>query len=238
MTGSDLIAVWERGDGQRAAGRGLALLAAAEPSLELERRASLPAGRRDASLLALRERLFGQHFSGVTSCPACREPVELTFDASDVRRESGDGAPLAVHLHGFELELRLPDSRDLLAIERTRDLASARALLLARCIVRAARDGHAVDRQALPEEVLVQIPAILGAADPQADVELELSCPSCTHAWREPFDIVTFLWAEVAAQAQRLLAEVHVLASAYGWSEKAILRLSPARRRTYLELLR
>jgi len=238
MTGSDLIAVWERGEGQRAAGRGLALLAAAEPSLDWERRASLPVGRRDASLLALRERLFGTHFAGVTSCPSCSESIELTFDAIDVRREAGEGAPLKVRLHGFDVELRLPDSRDLLAIERARDLASARELLLTRCVVSATRDAAAVDTGALPDEVLALVPDLLGAADPQAVVEIELSCPGCEHSWLEPFDIVSFLWTEVAAHVRRLLGEVHALASAYGWSEKAILRLSPARRRTYLEMLR
>jgi len=30
---------------------------------------------------------------------------------------------------------------------------------------------------------------------------------------------------------------VHMLASAYGWSEQAILGLSPARRRLYMEML-
>jgi hypothetical protein len=238
MTGSDLIAVWERGDGQRTAGRGLALLAAAEPTLDAEERASLPVGRRDASLLALRERLFGPHFSGTTTCPACREPMELTFDASDVHRETPGLAPLVVDLDGFAVKLRLPDSRDLLAIERTRDLAAARELLLTRCTVGATRNGAACDPGEIPAAVLARIPATLGAADPQADVELELSCPSCGHAWREPFDIVSFFWTEVAAQAQRLLAEVHLLASAYGWNERAILRLSAARRRTYLELVR
>jgi hypothetical protein len=238
MTGSDLIAVWECGEGERAAGRALALLTAAQPELAHERRASLPVGRRDASLLALRERLFGAHFSGVTSCPACGESMELTFDAQDVRRDAHDGAPLIVHLAGFELELRLPDTRDLLAIERARDLASARDVLLTRCTTAATRDGEPVDTRELPDSVMSRIPSILGSADPQADVELELACPSCAHAWREPFDIVSFLWTEVAAQAQRLLAEVHLLASTYGWSEEAILRLSPARRRTYLELVR
>jgi hypothetical protein len=34
-----------------------------------------------------------------------------------------------------------------------------------------------------------------------------------------------------------LLAEVHVLAGAYGWSEDAILALSPSRRQHYIALV-
>lgn len=238
MTHSDLIGVWERGEEQRAAGRALALLSAAEPALAEEQRASLPVGRRDASLLELRERLFGSHFAGVTTCPACGDSIELTFDAGDVRRDADQAAPIVVDAHGFVLELRLPDSRDLLAIERAQDLDSARDILLARCVTQATRDGEAVECSSLPEGVLAMVPHALGNADPQADVDLELSCPACSHAWREPFDIVSFLWTEVAAQAQRLLTEVHHLACAYGWGEDEILRLSPARRKTYLELVR
>jgi hypothetical protein len=49
------------------------------------------------------------------------------------------------------------------------------------------------------------------------------------------FDIVSFLWTEIAAEAKRLLREVHILASAYGWREADIFSLSPLRRQFYLE---
>ena len=42
---------------------------------------------------------------------------------------------------------------------------------------------------------------------------------------------------ELEAQAKRLLRSVHVLASAYGWSESEILALSEARRDAYVELV-
>ena len=63
------------------------------------------------------------------------------------------------------------------------------------------------------------------------------TCPACTFTWSEPFDIVTFFWAEIDAWARRLLADVHVLASSYGWSERDILALSPVRRQYYLEMV-
>jgi hypothetical protein len=37
--------------------------------------------------------------------------------------------------------------------------------------------------------------------------------------------------------ARSLLAEVHSLARAYGWTESEILALSPQRRSTYLEMV-
>jgi hypothetical protein len=51
------------------------------------------------------------------------------------------------------------------------------------------------------------------------------------------FDIASFFWTEIAAEAKRLLGEVHILASAYGWREADILSLNPLRRRFYLEAI-
>jgi len=50
-------------------------------------------------------------------------------------------------------------------------------------------------------------------------------------------DMARFLWMEVRAAARRLLGEIHQLASAYGWSERAIAGMSPGRRAAYLEML-
>lgn len=217
-----LLSMWERGEGQRPSRRALALLA--DPS-----RAGLPVGQRDAALLALRVELFGRAFTGVTACPACAEELETTFDADEVRREPlTNDATLRVD--DYELTLRVPRTDDLAAIEELDDLDDARAMLLQRCID--------VPVETLPAHVIEAVVARLEALDPQADVSIEVTCPACGHTWREPFDIASFLWTEVAATARRLLGEVHELASAYGWSEEEILRLSPPRRAAYLEMVR
>jgi hypothetical protein len=209
LTQAELLSMWEHGQGQRPSRRALALL---PPDS-----ASLPIGRRDASLLELRVALFGSELSGVTSCPACGEEIELAFDAEEVRREPaadpGDDS------------FRLPTTEDLIAIEHAEDLETARALLFARC-------AGASDE---PAEAIV---ARMAAADPQADVQIDTECPACSHRWREPFDIAAFLWTEISVLARRLLGEVHELASMYGWSERDILSLSPARRNAYLEMVR
>lgn len=201
LTQQELLSVWERGEGQRPARRALALAPGT---------ASLPIGRRDAALLELRIALFGSDFTGVTSCPACGEEIELTFDASEVRREPPSD----------DRSLRLPTTEDLLAIEHMTDVASARAMLLERC-------------GASEEDV-----ARMAAADPQADVQIDADCPACAHRWREPFDIASYLWTEISVLARRLLSEVHELALAYGWSERDILSMSSARRNAYLEMVR
>ncbi|MFE6990250.1 hypothetical protein ACFVFN_19020, partial [Streptomyces pharetrae] len=74
------------------------------------------------------------------------------------------------------------------------------------------------------------------AADPAADVTLNVACPECGRATRAELDIASYLWTELDAWARDLLLDVHLLATAYGWSEPEILALSPLRRRYYLEL--
>jgi hypothetical protein len=51
------------------------------------------------------------------------------------------------------------------------------------------------------------------------------------------FDAGSLLWEEIDARARALLAEVHQLAAAYGWSEGQILALSDRRRAVYLDLV-
>ena len=73
--------------------------------------------------------------------------------------------------------------------------------------------------------------------DPQANVQMNLSCVRCGKHWQAVFDIESFLWSEINRWAERLLLEVHQLARAYGWREADILAMSPHRRRFYLDML-
>jgi hypothetical protein len=233
----ELLRAWERGDGHPSFQRMLAML---EMSPVPREPAALTVGARDAALLELRQRLFGDRFLSVTHCAACQEAIELTFDADDViaRGGSAGAEEQALTLDDCDVTFRLPTVADLAAAERTGDLALGREVLLRRCVSRAAREGEAIDAAALPAEVVTAIGERMAQADPQADVRLDLTCPSCGHQWREPFDVASFLWMEIQSSAQHLLADVHAIASAYGWSEQAILALSPARRNAYLEMVR
>jgi hypothetical protein len=89
----------------------------------------------------------------------------------------------------------------------------------------------------LPAHVVDAVVTRMGDADPQADVHVPIACAACRHEWSAAFEILSFFWTEIEAWAARLRREVHVLASAYGWSEADILALSPARRQGYLELV-
>jgi hypothetical protein len=236
LTQADLLELWERGEGARTVRRARALLAAAQCE---EAAGPMTVGSRDAALLELRERLFGSRFTGITRCPQCGTEIELTFDAPEVRRPASPPAQatFAMEAGGVAVEFRLPTAADLEALDGMGDIAAARDALLASCIVHAQRGGTPLDAASLSGEIGDAVAARMGELDPQADVTFDVACPSCAHAWREPFDVLTFLWSEVAAQARQLLGDVHLLASAYGWSESDILRMSPQRRAVYIGML-
>ena len=90
---------------------------------------------------------------------------------------------------------------------------------------------------ALPDSAEELVLQVLDELDPQADVRLNLICPSCGHGWHALFDIATYFWREIDDWAQRTLRDVHTLAMAYGWREADILGLSAWRRQAYLQMV-
>jgi hypothetical protein len=219
--------------------RALALLAPACADTPADHIARLSVGQRDERLLTLREWAFGPRLQCVANCPLCREMLEVEFNVSDIR---AGAAPepveeLSLTAAGYEVRFRLPNSTDLACLSAEEGLSANQARLLERCVISARRDGQELAAEQLPESVIFPVMERMAEFDPQADVKLELTCPSCQHRWLAAFDIVSFFWSEISAWATRLLREVHTLASAYGWSEGEILSLSPCRRQAYLEMV-
>ncbi|GAA0890008.1 hypothetical protein [Rhodanobacter soli] len=236
-TPAQLLQVWERGGDPSAAARGLLLLGCSCDEYSAETQAALPLGRRDALLLELRERLFGTAIDAVAACPQCAATVEATFHCDDLRLPDAEAAAALEHAaYGIRVQFRLPDSRDLLALENCGDAGAARALLLDRCVLAAQRGDESCEPRGLPHELQAEIAQAMARADPQADLQLAFRCPDCGHEWQPLFDIARFLWQELHAWALHMLREVDTLAQAYHWAEADILALSPRRRQAYLEL--
>ncbi len=238
LAAPELLETWERGMMQEPAQRALTLMRTACPEESPDALAELPVGQRNALLLTLRERLFGHRFSSVAVCHACGERLEQQFDASDIRVAGpGDSAgPLALEVAGYAVRFRLPNTSDLTAIEGYGDAAEAERVLLERCLLSARHDGRDITAGALPAEVVAAIADAMERADPLAAIELVLQCPTCGHRQSVSLDLVDYIWRELDAWARRVLCEVHVLASAYGWSEREILNMRPWRRQIYLEM--
>lgn len=239
ITGAaELLATWEAGLAEAPTGRALLLHRTARPDVDAATLPVLPVGEREADLFALRRALFGERMQVRLACSACGADMEFDLDAGEFARSlGGPGGPgdavVRVRQDGWDVEFKLPGVADLTAAGRAAD---PRAALLARCLVSAVRDGTAAGAGDLPVPVQRRIAEAVEAADPGADVTLNVACPECGEATRAELDIASYLWTELDAWARDLLLDVHLLATSYGWSEPEILALSPLRRRYYLEL--
>jgi hypothetical protein len=240
LSAGELLTVWEHGVNQRPSRRALALLAVAcADEAAPDQLARLSIGQRDGRLLEMRERTFGPRLAAISACPACNEVLEFAINAADIRiGPAPEPETIGLAYAGYDLRFRLPNTLDLTTVDPSADRQTSRQHLLRRCVTSAQRAGVEIPADDLPPEVVAAVSERMAETDPQADVELDLACPQCEHRWQSPFDIVSFFWSEINALALRLLNDVHALASAYGWSEAAILALAPARRQTYLDLIR
>lgn len=232
LTGAGLLEVWEHGMARHPLDRALLLYAAAEPQADDHELADAPLGARNAALMALRRANFGERLSCWMDCPSCGERMEFDLRPEQLP-EPGDGESTR---EGFEVSghrFRYPNTRHLAKLARTDGDFTAGRLLCA-C---------AEDATTLPtdEKALATLaPAVERAielGDPWADLAMDTPCPACGRQVETSLDIAAYLWEEIDTRARRLLDEVHVLASRYGWAESEILAMSAARRAHYLERL-
>ena len=238
MASSELLAVWEWGEGRHTIDRCLALLAAALPDRDWDELAALPIGHRDALLIELRGRTFGPVLEARAPCAACGEPLDVELTLDDLLAQGGKGGDdvIEIAIDDWQVTCRLPDSRDLASIAGCDTVPEARRVLMHRCIVSARRNHAACDVESLSPEVIEALSARLEAADPLAVIEVRTRCPGCGADDSMVLDPGALIWDEIRGEAHRLLREIDTLARRYGWTEQQILALGSRRRRTYLEM--
>src|SRR5439155_2569345 len=215
------------------------VLSAVCPNVPPEEIDRLSAGEHDARLLTLRERLFGPTLMAVVTCAGCGEQLELALRTEDIRVPPRPATSDAeeIEVAGFGVSFRLPAVRDIARATTTRDVSAFRREVLARCVLDVRKDGMPATHDDLPAEVVTAIAERMEELDPQANVEIGISCPRCDRRWSAALDVALFVWAELDAWARRLLHDVHRLAAAHGWSEHDVLAMSPLRRSLYLDML-
>lgn len=237
LTDGDMLAAWETGERQGPVARALTLLSRGYPERTLAELTSLSIGQRDGLLLKLRTETFGPGLRGFAECALCGQQLVFSTTSAELSVSPPSASwPKELRFEDWVLLLRPLDSHALATAARFGELELARRHLLESCLVSAQHAGEEVDAEELPDEIYVRISSALAEQDPQAEILLALRCanPTCGHEWDALFDIATYLWTEIAAQAKRIFDEVDALARAYGWSEAAILGMSATRRRQYI----
>jgi hypothetical protein len=234
----EILAIWEAALAEHPIDRALTIASAFSGHTK-RTLAQLPVGVRDSLLFRARECLFGPRLETFAECPSCAGSLEfaVTIDELPLSRcsdlEIADSPGVVYETPVYEtkqgLQFRLPNSFDLAAIAAVEDVGQAERLLLCRCIL---KDDFELDDRSLED-----INRAIAERDPAADLELAMTCPACGRRWTQVLDIASFFWRELNSFARRLLGEVDTLARAYGWPEREILQLSPARRAMYLEMV-
>jgi hypothetical protein len=234
---ANLLSVWESGRAVRTGERAWLLLQAAEPDREPLLQRAMTVGRRDAALLRLRQRQFDERITCLANCKDCGEQLEMNFAVTDILLPDEEEilGSLFMTVGAYQVSFRLPTTWDMVELDRASGSQALDRWLLQRCLLLAQKDEVPCGAADLPQDVVDAIAARMSESDPQAEIELALTCPSCGVQSQVLFDIVSFLWREIEAWAVQLLNEVHIIASAYGWSEREILALPQWRRGFYLD---
>ena len=217
MTEADLLNAWPLDGGPpllRFARFFAALQDAAPPWAEQT------LGSCNRHLARLHRQMIGRPVEAVVSC-ACGEDLEVALPLEAIAA-APDPAPRIEIAAPGPRQFRLPHLSEIALAGRPQDLA-------ARC---ALDDGGPV-----PEPYLGALDEAWSQADPAAEITLDLTCPSCGAEVRARADLALFVARDLDLKVQGLVAEIHGLARAYGWTEAEVLAVPPARRRAYAALI-
>src|SRR5258708_1263752 len=210
----------------------------------------LSLGDREALLLHIRRLTFGGRIPCTLQCPRCAESMDFELQAHQlVLPEAENPEPFyeeAFQVNGtrWRVRFRIPRACDLEAVIVDTDQRTdeATAAVLRSCIdwVRTETGSNAAGNappSPWPAELEAQISARMAELDPQAEIALQLGWPACGHDFSSTFDSADYFFRELESREKQLLYYVHRLALAYHWTERDILRMTPRKRKLYLELL-
>ncbi|HEX2746097.1 MAG TPA: hypothetical protein VHN16_17090 [Streptosporangiaceae bacterium] len=234
LAGELLLAAWEQGAPEDELRRAVTMLSIALPASDREQLGALPITERNLLLLRLHELSFGPLLGALGSCPKCGLRLEFAMPVAEMAAgldSQSRADSIGWSEEGRHYQLRCVTTDDLLACLDVPDMSAAQECLLSRCLeVSPDRDPELPTASAAVRQKFEQLHAA-------AELSCVIECPGCSSREFLDLDMARFLWTEVRNAARRLLGEIHELASAYGWSERAIARMTPGRRDAYLEML-
>jgi hypothetical protein len=226
LSAARLIALWEPSSAAPAHQRLEPLVAALSPGEAIDRDTL---GARNRRLLALHAALSDAPIEARLRCGQCGTDNSFVVPAAAILAcpVPDPAARVGIRVGSRRLTFRLPCMADLRVAAG--DPGDALGLIVARC--RIGGDGP------VPAAVVERLSARFEALDPAARIVVDLGCAECGAALRASVDLAEFVAAGVDRLVEQLQREIHVIASAYGWTEREILALPPSRRRRYVAMI-
>lgn len=229
-----LLSLWESGLSSTPSARALDVLrsvSGSDPGAQT-------VGRHDAALLALYADSFGPVLDAVADCPGCGQGLDIALPVQALGSAAAQSDTVRVETDGYVVLCHVPTVAEVAALSDematgvTASSAAADALLSA-CVDSAWYEGAPVEAGDLPGHVREEAEGAMARAD-RAEIRVNLTCPSCGCQWVEILDLAIFVCTGLDRAARCLVDDVQTLAASYGWSERDILAMTPARRRLYL----
>lgn len=223
LEGERLLQAWEDAAASDPVRRPLRMLMHAMPETNAGALENMSLLRRNRLLLELYAATFGPTLQGFALCQSCGSAMEFDSNVEDLLStlpEFDEGEGGSVHAITSCMLLSALQEEDPLNRER---------LLLSLC---SGRDP--ADLSALDESLLEKLRLSVSVANADAEMCCRIQCAECDEANRVDFDPAYFVWLAVRHRASVLMADVHDIASAYGWAESSILAMTSARREVYL----
>jgi hypothetical protein len=181
---------------------------------------------RDRVLAAVYVALYGASVQTTLTCGSCAQPFDLDFSVPKVvahcEPDPASGDPAA--WRWSDVELRVPTGDDEIAALAAPDPAGALLDAVSAGAARSDDDRAEIARQL--ETLAPMVSAPIGAV-----------CPECDDEQAVTFDIQRYLLDRLVMDRPRVLADVHVIASTYGWSRSEILGLERSERRAYVAMI-
>jgi hypothetical protein len=197
---------------------------------------------RERILLTVYARTFGMRVETILQCSSCAEWLEVPLELDALLDQPTDSSSDADHQLAFEmttLHFCLPDggSQERAACIARRDPERGAEALRDACVKEwVDSNGIALPIASMPPECQAALEDALRQLDPLFETSVTLICPNCGESTTGAVDGLTLLLAELDPPG-RVFADVARLASAFHWSEAAILALPTRRRRRYVAML-
>lgn len=209
------------------------LVSRAEGDLPPGHAADLTASERDALLAALYVQTFGPQVQSTITCGECESPYDIDFALMELMaslRATEGGIEVTAKEEGSYVlpggaRFRLLTGRDELNLSGVPREQVVR-MALSRCII----EGD-------PERDGARVQNALARLSPIAEKDMDAPCPECGHAHSVHFSLQSYFLTALRNERQHLVAEVHRLARAYGWSLTEILGIPRSQRKAHITFI-
>lgn len=168
------------------------------------------------------------------ACGGCREPFDISLRYSElpVKPAGSEFPETIVETSLGRLNVRVPTGTDQEAIAAIDNDREAMWALLGRLLSH--EDvGRTVDPRQLDDDEITAIETVVEDMSPEIATHLTTNCPHCdieNHVPMSPYTVIEHPLSDV-------YGDIHILATAYHWSEEDILALPRHRRHAYLRMI-